>query len=312
MISNKILLLTALVFLSSCIGTDIVLGPSGTEKLEIAPKEIALLISQTAQITIEYTNPFGEIVSITPDYISATPSIIGVDESGLVTALSEGKGKIYASFEDIISDTAIINVVGSEDDVAKVTITGTESNLDIGETATLTASAFTINDSPVSTNFVWSSLDTEIATVNTDGLVTGIGRGSTEIIATSNGVDGTYPISVGLTSAKATFMGSSGYVAKGMAELSLVDGNVTLMLSNDFETSFALGTFIYLANSVNGAMVKANGLNLGEIKMNGSHTFDVTTIAEAMNKSVSIGAYKYVVVLCEPASLTFGYGELTF
>ncbi len=309
----KIHALLAIVFLlNSCIGTDIVEGPEGTEKLEIAPKEDALLIGQTLLMTFEYTNPSGILEIIDPDFVSATPLIVEVDETGLVTALAKGKGKIYASFAGVKSDTAIINVVGSENDIAIVRVEGEESNIDIGAMTTLTANAFNINENTIPSDFVWTSLDSDIASVNSEGLVTGVARGFTDIIATSAGIDGIYSISVALNSVTATFQGTSGYVATGTAELSLVGGELTLKLSENFETSFALGTFVYLANSTNGASVKTNGLKLGEIKTNGSHTFNVSAIAEAMDKSATIGDYKYVIILCEPASLTFGFGELIF
>ncbi len=295
----------------SCIGTDIVETPLNGDKLDINPKTESLLVGQTVQLTTEYTNFLGEKEQVSVDFHSLSPAILEVNESGLVSALAKGTGKVYASYGMTNSDTVIINVVGSENDIAKIIISGDEVNIGIGEEITLMANAYTVNDVPVATSFLWSSENMDIATVDSQGLVKGNSQGFTTIVASADDIDGRYNISVGFGSAQATFMGSSGYTAKGTAELSLEGRDIILTLSEDFETSFALGTFVYLANSTAGAQVKAQGLELSEITMNGSHTFNVTEIAEAMGKTVSFGEYKYVVILCGPASLTFGYGELT-
>lgn len=77
-------------------------------------------------------------------------------------------------------------------------------------------------------------------------------------------------------------------------------------MSSNFETSFALGTFIYLANSTSGSSVRSTGLEVAEIKNNGAKTFNITQI----KSNATLTDFKYVVILCKPASLTFGFAEL--
>ena len=307
----KFSLIPAILFLVSCIGTDITDGPVSGDNLELNPKTESLLIGQSFQLSVDYTNFLGEKEEIAPKYQTITPDIVSVDQDGLVTAIDLGVGKVFASYGMTNSDTAIVNVVGSENDIAEIIVSGEEVNIGIGEEIMLMANAYTVNDIPVATTFEWSSDNTDVATVSAQGLVSGIAQGFAIITASADGIEGTYNLSVGFGSAQATFMGTSGYTAKGTAELSLSGRDIILTLSSDFETSFALGTFVYLANSTTGAEVKAQGLELSEITMNGSHTFNVTEIAETKGKTVSFGEYKYVVILCGPASLTFGYGELT-
>jgi hypothetical protein len=52
--------------------------------------------------------------------------------------------------------------------------------------------------------------------------------------------------------------------------------------------------------------VRASGLEVAQISTNGAKTFDITAIRPA----TGLFDYQYVIILCKPASLTFGYAEL--
>jgi hypothetical protein len=78
-------------------------------------------------------------------------------------------------------------------------------------------------------------------------------------------------------------------------------GKLLVKLSSNFQASVALGTFIYLANSTAGGNVKTAGLEVAQWS-SGARIFEVP--------GVTLNQYKYVVVLCKPAGLTFGFAEL--
>lgn len=83
----------------------------------------------------------------------------------------------------------------NEFDVQSVTISGPSHNVDIGTVLQLTG---TINDIDKSYNksYKWSSLNPAIATVDNEGLVTGVSEGETTISLTCDGVTGTYDVKV--------------------------------------------------------------------------------------------------------------------
>ena len=298
--------------LASCIQSDTVDDPVDDPVLKLEPKLASRLVGEELTLMAEYTNEQGEMQTVTPMYHNLTNEIIDVNEDGVVTALAKGKGQVYASFEGTDSDISTINVVESENELAKVIITGPKSNIDVNEQITLTAKGYTVKDVEIpGTSVTWSSEDIDLATVNNEGVVTGVKQGVTNIIAKAGDIEGYFAVSVGLNAATATLMGSSGYDAKGTAELMLDEGgDVILTLSSDFEASFALGTYIFLANSTDGMMVKSHGFEVAEITKNGAHTFNVSTIAASRNKTIGIGEHQYIIILCEPAAITFGYGEL--
>ncbi len=107
----------------------------------------------------------------------------------------------------------------------------------------------------------------------------------------------------------AEFSGTSGYVGEGTVTLSQQDQLIILELADNFRTSFALGTFVYLSNSTGGAETRGSGLELGEISENGAHTFNVTQIANALNETVTLNQYRYCIILCKPASISFAIAD---
>ncbi|MFL5534265.1 MAG: Ig-like domain-containing protein, partial [Gemmatimonadales bacterium] len=72
--------------------------------------------------------------------------------------------------------------------VATVTVTGPVTAVQVGQTLQLSATAKDAGGATVSgATFAWSSADQNIATVSSDGLVTAVAEGQTQITATSDG-----------------------------------------------------------------------------------------------------------------------------
>jgi len=155
---------------------------------------------------------------------------------------------------------------------------------------------------------VWSSDNEQVATVDANGNTQGLANGAAQITATIDGIESNpLTVTVGDNQRVGTFNGASGYTAEGTATLSLDDnGDLILELSDDFNTDFALGTYIYLSNSTTGAGTRNNGLEVSEITSDGAATFNVSNI----DGGVSLNEFRYVVVLCKPASITFGLADL--
>jgi hypothetical protein len=178
--------------------------------------------------------------------------------------------------------------------------------LEVNESHTLLVSVKNINDEPLNGRTVeWFSENSSIATVN-NGVVTGVATGLVDIHAKVEGVKSNvlnFSVGAGLTG---SFVSAGGYKASGMASLKEMDGDIFLEFSNNFETSFALGTYVYMSNVTNGTQVKANGLEVSQITSNGAKSFNLSLISPA----TKLTDYKYVIILCKPASVTFGYAEL--
>ena len=166
-----------------------------------------------------------------------------------------------------------------------------------------------INNELISGKIIsWQSNNELVLSINSAGVVTANTNGTASVVAVVDGViSNPVNFNVGNTSRMGAFTKSGGYEASGGCTLSLENNKLILKLESDFKTSFALGTFIYLSNTnTNASTVKSAGLEVGQISVNGMHSFDIT----AINSSVKLGDYKYVIILCKPATVIFGYAEL--
>jgi hypothetical protein len=300
-----------LACLASCVGTDFLDDPIVGEKIIIASNTLALLPSEKFQATAEYFDKYGVKQNVTLLWQSSNPAIADVNSTGLVTGKIPGQALIQPYLGDFLGPQIQVTVVSDPSSVASVEIKRpTSLTLSLGTKVQLEVVVKNIAGTILLDKSIeWFSENSNILTVNSTGLVEAIGSGIAGIHAKVNGVKSNI-IDFDVTGflRKANFTQAGGYIAKGSATLEQVKnaGAITLSLSTDFDTDFALGTFIYLANSTNGSTVRSNGLELGQIFKDGAATFSVSSI----KPTVTLNEYRYVIILCKPASVTFGFADL--
>ena len=208
--------------------------------------------------------------------------------------------------------------------VSRLTVTidpPEDTALEVGDTLQLTAQLANVppSSSEDDLTLMWNSSRPEVLAVDNGGLVTALSEGTAEVTAVADGVTSDpFPLAVGeavveppvaASERTGALMGQGGYTAEGTVTLSEdEDGNVILSTSQDFNVSVALGTFLYLSDSESGPATATNGLEVADVSeaTTGAQTFNVTQL----DTSVRLDSYRYVVVLCKPARLTFGTAEL--
>ena len=306
---RKLFVIFVGLVMSGCIGTDLVDDATVPEEVEINEGQVSLLIGGTTTLTATYRDEFGMVADATFTWQSADASIASVDNSGVVTALAEGQTTVSVSAGTATSVGLLVTVRASVDDIAKVLISApAQVQFDLGETLQLEATGWNVDNMQVEdVDVTWSVNDPTIAQVDANGLFTAVAAGEVEVVATIDGINSEPQVfTIGESERMADFVDVGGYVAEGSATLSRDDqGNIILELSPDFRTSFALGTFIYLSNTTNGRETRTGGLDLGEIRTGGAKTFNVTSVDE----DVELDSYRYVIILCRPAGITFGFAD---
>jgi hypothetical protein len=308
MLKYSLLLSGFLLLLGGCIGVDYLDDPIVGERIGTESQPVAILKGNTYQSKAKYYDQYGVEQMVDLVWSSSNSLIASVNEDGLVTGNASGQATIIVSFNTAESSFQV-NVVLDQNQVASVEISipGNQTSLAIGGTVSLSVAVKNIEAQALADRTIeWFSENASIASVDNMGVVTGLGMGMVDIHAKSEGVkSNVITLSVG-GGRSGSFVGAGGYTAAGTATLSVMDNKLILQLSNNFQTSFALGTFVYLANSTNGAQVRASGLEVAQITTNGAKTFDIT----AISPTTGLLDYRYVIILCKPATVTFGYADL--
>lgn len=151
--------------------------------VSISPTNLTLAPGETAYVNYshKYTNSYTSAANAY--FSSSNTRVATVSNSGLVTAINPGT--TYINVYSKISSAA--NAPYCIVTVKNLTPTGvslpSSLSLIIGESKTLTP---TVTPSGASTSFSWSSDNSDIATVNSSGIVTGVKVGTTKVKVTTN------------------------------------------------------------------------------------------------------------------------------
>lgn len=304
---NVVAAILILVLLGGCIGTDLQDAPIVGEKLEITPDRIALLIGNSTKAEAAFNNQYGVLEEASVSWSVEPGTIATVDSDGLVAAIAPGQAQLFASFKELV-DSIRIAVVINENAAASVDISVSKTSLSIGESVMLAAIIKNINDEPIATSTVqWQSSNESVVTVSLDGTVNAVGNGTASVFGIADGVYSNEILFTVSGLLQGNFVPQGGYQASGTATLRNENGNLILEFSDNFMTSFALGTYIYLSPSIsNGSAVQTGGIELGQISTNGVHSWNVTQLFPGTTAT----QFQYVVILCKPANVLFGYAQL--
>ena len=155
------------------------------------PAAIITLNRSTLELLIDET--FTLIATVTLSgvnnedimWTSSNPAVATVAD-GIVTALSTGTVTIIAAIEDgYFTATCVVEVIATRP-VTNVRLDRNNTVIGIGGNETLTAIVSPAN--ATNQNVTWTSSNTEVATVNTNGVVTAISVGNATItVATEDG-----------------------------------------------------------------------------------------------------------------------------
>lgn len=160
------------------------------------PIEVTEVVLNAADITLNVEDTFKLEATVNPDnatdktitWTSSDNTIATVDEEGLVTAIAEGEAIITATANNEVTGNCNVTVLGDSTnpgviEVKSISLNKNELNLNINDSEKLIATVKP--DNATDKTVVWTSSDDAIATVDENGLVTGISEGKAVIAATA-------------------------------------------------------------------------------------------------------------------------------
>ena len=283
-------------------------GKSGTLSLTVTFTPVAtvsvtidkplLFIGYTAQATSITRDASTNVLSgRVTSWTSSNPSVAAIAANGVITALAAGVTTIIGTSEGK-TGAAILTV--SIAPVEFVTISATSTTILVGQTTQAEASLSDINNRPLTGRPVlYSSSNEAVATVTQGGVVRGVGVGSANINAESEGKGGFVTIRVSAVPVVALSVSLTGNtsnvlvggVVQARAEPRDVDGNV---LTGRFTQ--------WTSSNPAQATVDANGNILGKLP----GTVTITATVEGKTADVLV-----VVVLAPVSSLSLNLGAST-
>ena len=166
----------------------------------VSPSEAMIETDATQQFAAKALTSDGmEIPDAMFTWASSDEMVATVDGDGLASGVGAGDAMITATV-DSVSGTATLTVSEPpppEPVVATVTVSPSEASIEEGDTQQFEAMATTSDGMEIpDAEFTWSSSDEMIATVDTDGLATGVGAGEAMITATADSISGAATLKV--------------------------------------------------------------------------------------------------------------------
>ena len=306
MLTRTVLLLT-LGLLAGCIGTDFTDEPLGLppSHAEINESSLSLVPNDLYALNFRLVAVDGSTVEdATWQWLSRNESVATVTSDGIVAAIDPGQAWVVGTANGEFSDSVLVTVTTDPNAIASIEITGEMTNLPVGASRQLTATARNLDGDIISATFTWESSDPSIASVDSEGLVTAQAEGNVSITAVADGI-ASVPFAIlcgeSVSSREGTFSGRNGYNAKGLATLETVNDSSTLRFSEDFQTSAGPGLYIYLSPQDNGV---SGAVSLGEIQSNNGEQ------AYGIPPTVNPDEYDHVIIYCKPFGVLFGVATL--
>lgn len=228
--------------IAGCVNTEV-------SSLQITPATQTLAVGQTVQFSATGTIAHGSHPSTTQNvtdqvtWSSSTPSVATVNSSGMATAVSAGSATISASMPGTEGATATLTVTSVSGGTTGGTLTslsiipGTQSVASPTQTTQFIAIGTTSSGATedVTSQAIWGSSSTQIATITSGGLATAVSQGTVTISAIATNANST------VVTGTASFTVSGGN-SEPLTALTITPGAQSVSASGQQAQFIALGT----------------------------------------------------------------------
>jgi uncharacterized protein YjdB len=162
--------------------------PAAPDEVSISPSSLSAALGDSARLQAEVTDKFGnEVQDADLEWRSSNEAVAQVDDTGLVTTVDDGSAEIMAAAGAAEGTADLIVTAEAPPDavIADVIVTPSQLTLAEGDTATVIATALDGSGDPVGgADIDWTSSDSTIASVSSEGLVKANSIGAILVAAT--------------------------------------------------------------------------------------------------------------------------------
>ncbi len=306
---------TATGLITGASNITVVAVPQVLTSVSITPATASIITGATQQFTASALDQFGSTMIPQPaiTFSSSNPAVATVNATGLVSGVTPGTSTITAT-SGALSGTAALTVTLSPAVLTTVSLTPATSTIAVGATGQLTASLLDQRNDPftslASTTFV--SSNPLVATVNANGLVTGVAAGTATITATNGLITDTAIVNIAVAVAsdglQALVAGPSGVFTIPALTPATSTPSVTISLPLMINIAAAgatstvdipSGTVITKTDGTNldATALSANAVaagaltNLGDVTVNGSVQWGIPNIGLQFSQPITLSIF---------------------
>lgn len=264
--------------------------------INVTPPELSLRPGQTGQLSAAVIDNEGNPLDKSITWTSSDEAVATVSVTGLVTAVADGEATITAAAGDKTS-TAKVFVATA---IGTITVTPDAAAVDEGATVQLAAEAKDAEGNVLVRTFAWTSSDDAIATVDENGLVTGVDAGSATISASADGITGSAAITVNAVIVS---------VAVSQETLSLFEGDVVQLeaVALDKDGEPVTTDFVWTSSDESIAVVSETGL----VTAVGTGNVTITAAAGGKQGGSGVNVGRIGSVTVTPSAAWVGIGMTT-
>ena len=285
--------------------TVVPVPPVPVASVAVSPSSPSVQVGATTQLSAVTRDANNNVLTArVVTWSSGNSGVATVDANGLVSGVAAGTTSITASSEGKTGSSAVTVTVVP---VASVSVTLASASISTGSTTQATATLRDANNNILAGRAVtWSSGNTAVATVNGNGLVTGVGAGTASITAASEGKTGNASLTVTVTVVPVAS------VSVSLASSSISTGASTQATATlrDANNNVLTGRVVtWSSGNTAVATVNGNGLVTGV----GAGTTSITATSEGKtgNASVTVTLVPVASVSVSLASSSISAGATT-
>lgn len=272
-------------------------GPPPTAaSVVVTPAVVSLpALADTVRLTARATDARGKTLpNPALTWSSSAPGVASVNQTGLVTAVSNGAAIITAT-SDGASGMAGATVAQK---ASTVTVAPATASLEaLGKTVQLSADAKDANGYPVpGVTYSWTSSHPGVATVDASGLVSAVGSGTTTITATADGKGGGAVVSVAQATTSVT-------LAPVTTTLTALGATAQLTATAKDATGHSIADKTFIWSSSAGTIATVSNSGLVTAVANGTATISAGSDGVVATADVTV-AQQLASVSVTPATTT--------
>ena len=297
----------SLVVLGGCTApNDKIQQSSVVATVAISPSNISAQVGKTVQLTATVRDSAGTILSNRSISWSSSDTVVGkVSTAGMFAARSPGSAVIHATVGDKEA-SASASVVPVP--VASVAVAPASPTVQVGGSIQFTAATRDASGNTLSGRLTtWSSSNTAAATIDASGRASALAAGTTNIVATSEGITGQTSMTVTTTPPPPPAPVASVSVTLASSNLTIGQTTQATAVTKDASGHVLTGRSISWSSSNSAvASVNANGL----VSALAQGTATITATSEGVSGSgpitITIAPVASVVVTLTPSTVIAG------